>query len=81
MIWVKQVKCSECGAITDEDALLHADSPFAPDTQLVGCPQCKSVLDAVAELVCDEKGCTARAVAGTQTRCGYRTTRSRHRPR
>jgi rubredoxin len=69
-------KCTNCRWHGEEKKLLHADSPFNPQDELVACPQCKSVYDLVN--MCDEPNCTDEATCGFPTPTGYRRTCGKH---
>lgn len=59
----KRWRCTDCGEVRREDALLKAPSPFDPDETLVGCPGCKSI-DHFA-VMCEVVGCKNDGRCGT----------------
>ena len=73
-----KVRCTECGWVGQEDALLRADSPFDEGVMITGCPNCKSVESTLG--ACDEPGCEEFVTCGRQTPDGYRMTCGAHRP-
>lgn len=64
----KKWKCEECGEITYEP--LRALSPFDPDDELIGCPNCKSVNTLVG--ACQIAECTLAASSGNTNCYGFR---------
>ena len=73
-----KVKCLECSWTgNSEDVRVH-ENPFAPETDITGCPQCSAVN--TCELVCDEPDCWQLVSCGTLTNTGYRQTCGKHRP-
>jgi hypothetical protein len=50
--------CQDCGTVTADADLLRAPSPFDPETELSGCPECKSHDAFVAACeVCGKRAC------------------------
>jgi hypothetical protein len=76
-----KIMCSErrCLWRGTEDQVLKAPSPFEPDVECWGCPDCKEINTMVG--VCDEPGCWQETSCGTPTKDGgYRRTCGKHRP-
>lgn len=70
-------RCECCSEVVADDELLYAPSPFDPDDQLVGCPECRSA-EGFAEL-CEIEGCLRGATCGGPSSDGvYRRTCSEH---
>ena len=80
MIEKNKMRCQEqrCGWTGKRADLLKAVSPFEPDEEITGCPNCKGI-DCM-DLVCDEPGCCALVSCGTPTAEGYRHTCVMHKP-
>ncbi len=73
----KRWRCQECYHISTSDELLSAPNPFEPESEVTGCPRCKSI-DSFAD-VCDEPGCDQWASCGWNSRHGvYRRTCGNH---
>ena len=68
--------CESCGWRGAMDDILRAPSPFDPEDELVGCPQCKIVEK--LHMTCDEPGCTLPVSCGWLSPNGYRLTCGRH---
>lgn len=57
--------CQDCGTVTADADLLRAPSPFDPETEMTGCPECKSHDALVAACdVCGMRACGGRNVDG-----------------
>lgn len=65
-------RCLSCSADIHEGRFLRAPNPFEPETELIGCPECKA-LDGFT-IVCSEPGCKKEASCGWPSRQGYRHT-------
>ena len=72
------VRCETCRTVTRKADLLVAPSPFDPQDELTGCPNCKDVN--AHNALCDRVGCRRETTAGTSTPDGYRWTCHEHRP-
>jgi len=72
--------CQDCGTVTADQDLLRAPSPFDPETEMTGCPECKShdALVAACE-VCGKRACGGRSMGFT--RCCAGSISGRKKPR
>lgn len=66
---INRFKCEDCWSIVTSDRLLRAESPFDPDDEIVGCPECKSIVGFIS--LCHETGCSEQASMGKSTEDGY----------
>lgn len=70
-------RCTDCGTITPDAAILSKPNPFNHDYgDVFGCPVCFSVEK--FEPMCDVDDCTEIAGCGWVSPVGYRNTCSKH---
>lgn len=72
-----RVRCDGCNQIVEQDDLLEAAHPFAPNDIIHGCPICRQCEDGFTA-VCDEGACEALASCGWPSEAGYRRTCYEH---
>ena len=63
-------RCTECGHVHENDALLVAPNPFDPEQTLTGCPDCKEI--GQFREVCQAPGCRNDATCGKPNWRGFR---------
>ena len=68
--------CKACSWIGSDGDILRAPSPFHPDHEIIGCPECKDT-EGFDEL-CDEPKCFNHATQGWPSEHGYRRTCGDH---
>jgi hypothetical protein len=68
--------CEACNWVGNESELLTAQNPFDIDSEIAGCPACKSINTLIR--ACDEPGCNRTATCGWPSPSGYRATCAQH---
>lgn len=58
-------RCMSCNYVSTDADLLRAPSPFDPEAELTGCPNCRDCGE--FRLLCDEPGCGREASSGWPT--------------
>ena len=76
MAAVNTWRCESCGAAIHDSLFERAPSPFNPEDELIGCPECKGVNGFT--ILCDEGDCQAEASCGWPSRQGFRHTCFEH---
>lgn len=68
--------CDECSWKGDESQALRAISPFDPEHELIGCPECKQ--PSVLVRACYKDGCWRPTTCGYPMEGGYECACSEH---
>jgi hypothetical protein len=75
---IKETKflCDICRMNLKQSALLVAKNPFENDSDVFGCPNCRSIDNFT--VACDEPDCWLPVTQGRPTSNGYRRTCHKH---